>query len=273
MCVHDDILVFYARAPHSHAEVWDTHFRPNDYKRRCTLDGAQSIRIDHDEQEVYVGDGFGVKAFDMNGNGLRDWSIRDCCHGILIHKDQIIFTCCGDKQMHFCNKHQGKKIPESIEIGHIPPEDDIRFKPEDKTIIPMDLAMLGEMIVFTQMRRNTVTLMTRHDKRIVFSFDTSGSENELKEDTYDACGVGPHHWEIHVCALGRGEMLIGYTKPSVVLHHVKFRQPLARAFLAGLHPRCGARSILTRVSQRSSMFDFQTLRLPLRLAGALFNLK
>lgn len=98
--------------------------------------------------------------------------------------------------------------------------------------------------------------------KIIGSFDVKDID-DIKGDPYNL-----NHGK--VWSLGSGELLVSNNRPTGVLHRLKIRQPLARALLAGLHNRCGRKSIF---SSLSSLFDFQVLRVPLRLAGVLFKLK
>lgn len=68
----------------------------------------------------------------------------------------------------------------------------------------------------------------------------------------------------------RGFLLHDSKQNQVLIVHM--RQCAAISLFLAMHARVGGSSPLFQLSKRSTMFDRQVLRVPLRLAGALFNL-
>lgn len=54
---------------------------------------------------------------------------------------------------------------------------------------------------------------------------------------------------------------------------LNIKQPIALAVLSSIHARVGKDSVVARAAARSTLFDKNVLRLPMRLAGVLFKFK
>lgn len=177
---------------------------------------------------------------------------------VMVGKDKMIVTEHeGNCNVSIMNRKSGQDIVSySFQEGDLPNLSDAG-----------GVTMMGELIAVTSNKNHMIILMTTSGKEVALLGDPDlipPTQDEIVNGEPKYYTPGLFEEPTSIKAVGPSMFLVSCEQG---IHLVKLHQPIGVSILAGLHPRAGARSLLMQLARRSSLFDRNVLRLPLRLGG------
>lgn len=238
-------------APHVCTSAWDGRKDETDK----SVGGFHNMVLDHEEQELYVIDFHRdcIKVFDV-GTGkiarvinLIGYTISKTTCSLVVVGKQVWLSSGWHNRILVYDKKDGKHL-HSIAIPGASPE-------------PAGMIVVGEMVVVVDRAQHRLYTVNKDKMQITGRFGERGAD-PLQFDRPSSVKVSEDH-----------RFLFVLDEDNHRIQILRFRHVLALALLGGLHQRAGKNGVLMRLQKRCSIFDFRALRLPLRLAGALVELK